>query len=183
MKMSKAQDITAYGFTNADKLFFDTNIWLFIYGRQGSPTDSRPSIYSNALKNALRANSQILVDVLVISEFVNRFAHMEYDIQYPNKTQRPKFKQYRDSADFKPVAEAIVSDLRKILKFAARTESGLTTVDIHALLAEFETGGHDFNDQILVGLCVSQTLKLVTDDYDFKGKGVDILTANRRILI
>jgi predicted nucleic acid-binding protein len=183
MKMSKAQDIAAYGFTNADKLFFDANIWLCIYGRQGSADDFRSSTYSNALKNALRANSQILVDVLVISEFVNRIARMEYEIQYPNKTQRPKFKDYRDSAFFKPVAQAIVSDLRKILKFSARTESGLTAVDIHALLAEFENGGHDFNDQILVRLCVSQNLKLVTDDHDFKGKGVDILTANRRILV
>lgn len=180
--MSNAQDITGYRFSNTDKLFFDANIWLYVYGPQGSPIDFRSRTYSNALANALRANSQILVDVLVVSEFVNRFARIEYEIQYPDKTKRPAFIQYRNSADFKPVAQAIVEAMRKILKFAARTESGFAIVDINALLTEFETGGHDFNDQILVRLCASQNLKLVTDDFDFKGKGVNILTANRRIL-
>lgn len=181
--MSKPQDITAYGFTNADKLFFDANIWLFIYGPQGNPADTRPGTYSSALKNALLAHSQIMVDVLVVSEFVNRFAHIEYDIRHPNKNQRLNFKQYRNSADFKPVAQTIVLALRNILKFASRVESGLSTIDINTLLVEFNNGGHDFNDQILERLCISQNLKLVTDDRDFKGKGVDILTANQHILV
>jgi predicted nucleic acid-binding protein len=182
MMMSNAQDITSYQFSNADSLVFDTNVWLYIYGPQGSPVDFKSRAYSNAFANALRENSQIWVDVLVISEFVNRFARIEYDIQYPNKANRPDFKHFRNSPDFKPVAQTIVAAMRKILKFAARTESGLTSINVDALLAEFENGGCDFNDQILMRLCISQNLKLVTDDIDFKGKGVNILTANKRIL-
>lgn len=180
--MSKAADITTHKFADADQLFFDANIWLSLYGPQGAPNDPRTQIYSNALAEAMRAKSQIWVDVLVISEFVNRFARIEYDIQFPNRSRRPNFKQFRNSPDFQPISQAIAAAVRNILKFAARIESGFSIIDINALLLEFESNSNDFNDQILAGLCKNNSLVLVTHDSDFKGKGVDILTANPRIL-
>jgi predicted nucleic acid-binding protein len=180
--MSKAIDITAYKFVKTDKLFFDTNVWLSLYGPQGAPNDSRSQIYSNAFAEAMRAKSQIWVDVLVVSEFINRFARIEYDILYPKNARRPEFKQFRNSPEFKPISQAIAAAVRNILKFAARLEGGFSSIDINALLAEFESSPSDFNDQKLTGLCVTNSLVLVTHDPDFKGKGINILTANRRIL-
>lgn len=180
--MSKAQDISHYRFLDTDKLFFDANVWLYIYGPQGNPNDWNARTYSGAFSNALKAKSQILIDVLVISEFINRFARIEYDIQYPDKSNRPDFKKFRNTPAFVPIAQTIASTIRQILKFAVRTESGFGGINIQAFLAEFEAGGHDFNDQVLVRLCQAQNLQLVTHDADFKGKGVNILTANRRIL-
>jgi predicted nucleic acid-binding protein len=180
--MSKAIDITVHTFADTDKLFFDANVWLSLYGPQGAPNDPRSQIYSNALAEAMRAKSQIWVDVLVVSEFINRFARIEYDIQYPSRSRRPDFKQFRNSPDFQPISQAIAAAVRKILKFAARIESGFSVIDINALLLEFESKPNDFNDQVLSGLCKNNNLMLVTHDSDFKGKGVDILTANPRIL-
>lgn len=181
--MSKAQDIVAYGFSNTDKLFLDANIWIYIYGPQGSPTDLRSSTYSRALSNAMLAHSQVVVDVLIISEFINRFARLEHQ-RLCSSGQSPKdYKQFRNSPSFQPVAQAIVSAVRKIVKITTRCESGFTLVDIDVLLTEFEAGKHDFNDQILTNLCQSQSLKFVTHDTDFKGKDLNILTANRQILV
>ncbi|MFZ5922436.1 MAG: PIN domain-containing protein [Chloroflexota bacterium] len=180
--MSKAVDITVYQFAETDNLFFDANIWLTLYGPQGAPNDPRSQVYSNALAEAVRAKSQIWVDVLVVSEFVNRFARIEYDIRFPNKSRRPDFKQFRNSPDFHPISQAIAAAVRNILKFAARIESGFSVIDINNLLLEFEATPNDFNDQILAGLCKNNSLVLVTHDSDFKGKGVDILTANPRII-
>lgn len=180
--MSKAQDINGYPFSNTDKLFFDANIWLYVYGPQGNPGDPKVRIYSSALANAMRAGSLILVDTLVVSEFINRFARLEYQILQRAGKAPQDFKQFRNSADFQPIAQAIVASVRKIMKLAARTESGFVTMDINALLAEFESGGYDFNDQMLVRLCLSQNLKLVTHDGDLKKTGVDILTASHYIL-
>jgi len=180
--MSKPIDITAYQFVETDKLFFDANVWLSLYGPQGAPNDPRAQIYSNALAEAMRAKSQIWVDVLVMSEFINRFARIEYDILYPKYARRPDFKQFRNSPEFKPISQAIAAAVRKILKFTARIESGFSTIDINALLAEFESTPNDFNDQVLTGLCLANSLVLVTHDFDFKDRGVNILTANRRIL-
>jgi predicted nucleic acid-binding protein len=182
MKMSKAQDINGYRFSKTDKLFFDANIWLYVYGPQGNPGDAKVRMYSSALANAIRAGSLILADVLVVSEFINRFARLEHQALYLTGKAPQDFKQFRNSPDFQPIAQAIVAAVRKILKLAARTESGFASVDINALLTEFEGGGYDFNDQILVRLCLSQNLKLVTHDRDFKRTSVNILTANRYIL-
>lgn len=180
--MSNTIDITVHKFAETDKLFFDANIWLSLYGPQGAPNDPRTQIYSNALAKAMRAKSQIWVDVLVVSEFINRFARIEYDIFYPKNARRPDFKQFRNSPEFKPISQAIAAAVRNILKLAARIESGFSVIDINALLTEFETSPNDFNDQILTGICTTNSLVLVTHDFDFKGKGINILTANRKIL-
>lgn len=43
-------------------------------------------------------------------------------------------------------------------------------------------GISDFNDQVLTTLCKRSGLKLVTDDGDFKGRGIPIITANQKLL-
>lgn len=181
MKMSSASNISNYPFSEKDDLFFDTNIWMYLYGPQGNPSDPVTQTYSLALARAAQAKSRIWVDVLVISEFVNRFARMEYDIRYPNKTKRPNFKQFRNDPVFQPIAQAIVGAVRNILKFAVRIESGFSLINMNTLLTQFETVPSDFNDQVLIGLCTANGLQLVTHDSDFNGKGIDILTANPKI--
>jgi len=180
--MSKAFNINTYSFSEGDNLFFDTNIWMYLYGPQGNPNDPITQAYSQALAQAMQAKSRIWVDVLILSEFINRFARIEYDIQYPNKSHRPTYKQFRnDQPVFQPISQAITGAVRNILKFTARVESGFSTADINSLLAEFETVPSDFNDQILVGLCIANDFQLVTHDSDFKGKGANLLSANPRI--
>jgi predicted nucleic acid-binding protein len=180
--MNKAADINKYAFSNQDRLFFDANVWLYLYGPQGSPGDPVIRSYSAALARAVQAGSRIWVDVLVLSEFINRFARIEYDIYCTNLGQKPSFKHFRRDPAYPPVAQAIVAAVRNILKFAERTESGFTVVDMNALLTEFQTVPSDFNDQVLVALCITNGLYLVTHDSDFKGRGVNILSANPRLI-
>lgn len=179
--MSRALNITTYRFSNSDKLFFDANIWMYVYGPQGAPNDPKSRMYSTALANAIRANSNIFTDVLVVSEFINRFARIEHQTLFRTGQAPQDFKQFRNTNDFQPIAQAIAAAVRNILRYAARLESGFSSVDINALLAEYETTPSDFNDQILIGLCITNDLQLVTHDSDFRGKDVNILTANPRI--
>lgn len=180
--MSKAINIATYRFSNTDKLFFDANIWMYVYGPQGAPNDPKSHTYSTALADAIRAKSDIFTDVLVISEFINRFARIEHQTLFRTGKAPQDFKQFRNSNDFIPMAQAITAAVRSILKFAVRVESGFSSIDINGLLTEYETMPSDFNDQVLIGLCVANNLQLVTHDSDFKGKGVTIITANRKIL-
>jgi predicted nuclease of predicted toxin-antitoxin system len=55
-------------------------------------------------------------------------------------------------------------------------------IDVDALLGRYEVGKADFNDQILAQLCRREELTLITDDGDFRGSGLKIVTANRRLL-
>jgi predicted nucleic acid-binding protein len=182
MVMSKVTNITSYAFAETDKLFFDANIWMYVYGPQGAPTDHKSRIYSTALANAIHAKSNIFTDVLVISEFINRFARIEHQTLFRTGLAPQDFKQFRNSQDFQSIAQAITAAVRNILKFAVRLESGFSSIDINVLLTEYETVPSDFNDQILIELCVVNSLQLITHDFDFKGKNVNILTANPRIL-
>jgi len=75
---NESYHIEEYTFAAADKLLFDANIWLYIYGPQGNPADQRTRVYSAALAKILAARSRIVLDVLILSEFINRYARLRY---------------------------------------------------------------------------------------------------------
>jgi predicted nucleic acid-binding protein len=175
--------ITSYIFTSADNLLFDANIWLYIYGPQGNPADWKTRAYSNALASVLRANSSLYVEVLILSEFINRYARLEHNLWVNQGKAHSDFKSFRNSAYFQPIASAIINDVRRILSHCHRTEDGFETLDINSLLGEYERGKSDFNDQVLTALCRARDFTLITHDSDFKDKGLTVITANNNLLV
>jgi len=171
-------DISQYIFSAADRLMFDTNIWLLIYGPQ-SPTDPRAALYSAALRKILEAKSRIYIDLVVLSEFVNMYARMRQRLIAP----QGKFKDFRKSADFQVVAQDIVADAKSLTKQCVWTDSGLELVVVDSLLDMYRLGQSDFNDQIIAANCEQQGLTLITDDSDFKDYHVAIITANQKLLL
>ena len=178
---SSAEDINTYVFQPTDELLLDANVWFFVYGPH-RPGSKKAATYSAAFAKILKARCSIYVDVLIVSEFINRYARLKYNILQRSLSVLSDFKQFRKSAVFKPIARDIAADTRRILEHCARIESGFNVLDINALVDEYEKGDSDFNDQVLGELCKSKGLKLVTDDADFKDRGLTIVTANRRLL-
>jgi len=179
---NNASEISKYAFSPRDQLLLDTNIWLRVYGPAAKPADRRTVIYSKALSEMLAASSLIYVDVLIISEYVNRYARLRHNILKSRSGISPDFKQFRNSADYSAVASDIAGDVRQILKHCERIESEFGTLDIAGLVDEFEKGGSDFNDLVLAELCKSRNLTLVTHDGDFKDRGLNLLSANKGLL-
>lgn len=177
----KAQDISTYVFKDSDRLLLDANVWMFVHGPT-PPGDKRAAIYSSALARILAAKATIHVDVLIVSEFVNRYARLRHKILQSTAGVAPDFKQFRTGADFKPVAQDIADAIRRVLKECTRSESGFASVDIGCLVDEYAKGESDFNDQMLAELCKSQGWTLVTHDSDFKGSGLDLVTGNKKLL-
>ncbi len=176
--MGKAHPISSYRFKASDNYFFDANVWLVIDGPQGNPKDAKTIAYSSALKEILRLNAPISIDVLVLSEFINRYAR----IRYTSSKSSIDFKQFRNSPAFKPIALEISSAARRIIAMSRRVESLFHSVDIQKVLADYEKGDSDFNDTIIGELCKSNGMILVTHDADFKASGLTILTANRKLI-
>lgn len=179
---NEAEDITRHVFQSTDGLLLDTNVWFYIYGPPRKPGHQKTAIYSDAFARILAAKSQIIIDVLIISEFMNAYARLRHNVLRSNPDVPRSFKLFRRSETFKPIAQDIAADTKYILQHCHRVESGFDAVDINALVAEFAEGDSDFNDQVLAELCRSRGLKLVTDDGDFKGTDLTILTANPRLL-
>ena len=176
--MTKAEAIANYDFKPSDELLLDTNIWLFVFGPQ-KPGDTRVDVYSEAFARILAARSRIYIDVLIVSEFINSYARLKHQLLEPSTKE---FKKFRKGVNFKPVAQDIAADIKRVLQHCKRLEDGFESIAIDTLIDEYAGGDSDFNDQILTTLCKRKGLKLVTDDGDFKGQGIPVVSANRRLL-
>jgi len=175
---NRTEDIRHYTFRPTDVLLVNANVWLYIYG-PSAPGDWRARTYSGALGKMLTAKSRICIDVLVLSEFINRYARLGYELY---AAAYPTFKNFRQSPDFKPVAQTIAVTAQRILQTCARLESGFAALDVAALMSEYEQGEADFNDLVLADLCRRNGLTLVTHDGDFKDCGLTLVTASRYLL-
>lgn len=175
---NKAFAANDYNFAPDDKLLLDTNVWFFIYGPQ-KPGDTRAAVYSEVLAKILAARSKVFIDVLIVSEFINTYARLKWNVM---DKPHGNFKSFRKSRDFKPIAQDISADVKQILKHCLRIESGFDALAIIDLLDEYALGKADFNDQVIATLCREKGLILVTDDGDFRDNEIPIVTANRRLL-
>lgn len=175
---NNALSLASYDFKPDDELFLDTNVWLMVYGPQ-KPGDARVAAYSQALAKILAAQSLIHIDVLIVSEFINAYARLKWKLVAPHINQ---FKVFRKSPKFKSVAQDIAADVKRVLKHCSRIESGFEALDIDVLINGYGAGGSDFNDQVIAELCKKKGLTLVTDDGDFGGQGIPVVTANTRLL-
>ena len=170
----KTAEVRHYNFTSQDKLFLDTNIWLYLYGPQ-KPGNRWARIYSTTFSRILNAKSRIYIDVLVVSEFINSYARLKWKLvasHYGN------FKNFRSSPHFKSVAQDIAADAKRVIDHCSRIESSFVTLAIDDLLTEYAAGDSDFNDQVITELCKSNGLTLITNDRDFRRQEIPILTVN-----
>lgn len=173
--------IDRYRFIPSDKLLLDANVWLFIYSPQYRPTDRRAKVYSTALKRVLEARSTILMDAMVLSEFVNVLTRLAYN-SLPAEQRPSDFKTFRRSSSFKTTAASIADSCARILQVVTRIESGFTSCDPADLIRRYQAGRSDFNDLLLAHVCRTEALTFVTDDADFLGSKLVILTANAKLL-
>lgn len=173
--------IESYTFSESDAVLFDANIWLYLYGPQRQLYPQLTSIYTLAFRKIRAANSQIFIDVLVLSEFINAYARFVYN-NLPEATKPANFKTFRSSVDFKPIAEDIAKYATRIVEKSEQIESGFASGNLSAMLNDYKAGKKDFNDQMLAELCKAKNLKLVTHDADFQYENLTIITANSQLL-
>ncbi|HOW15007.1 PIN domain-containing protein [Methanosarcina sp.] len=166
-----------YDFPSEKGYFFDTNIWLYIYGPIGWP-DQKSAVYSRVLREIRNSNGTIYINCMIISEFINAFSRIEFKQQ----TTYSRFKEFRNSLSFRPVAEDIASNVKKILRNTLACDPNLNVIDLPEIMSFFEQGKYDFNDLLFAEICRAKGLVFVTHDKDFSELGVEILTANEKLL-
>ena len=174
----KVTRVNNYEFTSNDRLFLDTNIWLYIYGPQ-KPNDNPGAIYSQAFRRILAEQSCIYIDVLVVSEFINTYARQKWKLVRP---EIERFKDFRNGLDFKSVARDIADNVKRMVNHCLRIEDDFVALEIDSLLDAYAAGVSDFNDQMIAELCKRKGLTLITHDRDFKGQRIPMLTANQHLL-
>ncbi len=175
--MSTIKQASTYKFREGQMLLLDANVLIFRSGATDNPRKER--LYTKVLENIKSAECQAIVDTLVISEFVNRYSRLEGNKM---KETNQSFKNFRDSKNFQPIAQDVSIWLEKIFEYAEIVPSEFSMENVASIIEEFAKGKSDFNDQIIVEICKKYGAILITEDRDFAGKGIPILTENTRML-
>jgi predicted nucleic acid-binding protein len=184
---NRALDARRYKFVATDQVLPDANVWLYINGPAAATGSWAVSAYAAVLAKVLTAQTQLFLDVLVLGEFVNRYARMEYrrlNTADP-RTGRPfyaEFKDFRRSSSFLPVASAIANEATNIVNICKRVDHLFSQWNAVDLLHEYSTGAFDCSDQLLVESCRKHGFALLTNDGDFTEGGLTVFTANNRLL-
>jgi len=177
---NKAYDLSSYSFSSDEQVLVDTNVWLYLFPAPGNPPHNFAQQYSTAFANLVSAQAQPVLDPMVLSEYLNRYMRIEWEGNY--KSRYPKFKDFRNSSDFKAIASSAETFAKKILNFCQIHSIPANELDLQQALSAFSAGGEDFNDALLVDICKKRNLKLMTNDGDFQDGGIEVLTTNPRLL-
>ena len=177
---NKAFDLSSYSFSVGEQILVDTNIWLYLFPPPGNPPPRFAIHYSQAFLQLVKAKAQPILDPMVLSEYLNRYARIEWEGQ--DKTRFPNFKSFRNSPDFQAIASSIGIFAKKIIGFCIIHSIPANQLDLAQALTDFLHGGVDFNDAILVDVCRKKNIKLMTNDGDFQYGGIEVLTSNTRLL-
>ena len=175
---NKAFDARSHAFSNSDSILVDANIWLYLLG-PASVSPRWSAIYSGVFNRIDSAGSSLFLDILVLSEFINRFARLEMQRIQPAQIN---FKHFRESADYPPVAQSIESQVNVILSLCQPIDHPFSEWNLAELLKDFSTGTVDWNDQLIAENCRKQGLTLLTNDGDFIHGGISVFTANTKLL-
>ena len=182
---NKAHDLSGWSFSTEDRILPDANFWILVFGPAASVANPELRVrnYSGALRTMLRQQVSMFIDVTIMSEFLNSLARLEFNSNFLGRGYgATDFKRFRNSTDFLPTARMIEGQFGKILRISQCLDHPFSDWDLPALLSAFGKGGEDFNDQLIVEVTKRYDLKLLTDDGDMTNGGVELITANRKLL-
>lgn len=178
--MSRAYNLSSYSFSTGEQILVDTNIWLYLFPPPGNPSCNSVQKYSKAFTNLVSAKAQPVLDPIVLSEYLNTYIRIEWNANY--RSQYPKFKDFRNSPHFSLIASTAETLASKILNLCQIHSIPANDLDLDLALIDFSSGNVDFNDALLIDICKKRNLKLMTNDGDFQGGDIELLTTNPRLL-
>lgn len=180
--MSKVIEVTSYKPKSGDNLFFDNNIWMFLFCPLHNYEKNKQSKYSDLFKSVLSVNASIWINSLILSEFCNSWLRIEYNkwkLLPANKGCNDYKRHFISSTKYQETISEIKDIIPAILKNSQRGSDNFNAVNIETILSELNNC--DFNDSYYLDLARINNWKIVTDDSDLitsKACKVDIITAN-----
>lgn len=175
--MPRRYNVTEIHRLNRRRIFFDTNILIYLFWPTQSYWEAK---YSAIFQRLLSQENDLVVDFYVISELINRVLRIEYAKNIPENSP-VKFKSFRENPD----GQSAIDDIYQIVKNKIITRfcifgKSFNKSEIEGFL---KNDGLDFNDKALAAICKENNFVLLTNDKDFSAVDLDILTSNPDLLI
>ena len=184
--MAKRIDVGEINELHQKNIFLDTNIWLYLFCPLGHSRDNIVKKYSRAFNYLIHSDNKLYIDVMILSEFINRFLRLAFHVYKANNKKGIHFdykKQYQQTKNFKETIQLIFSTIKnKILPGAAVVNFNHENSSIVELMDGLQDKMIDFNDLHFEKLCKVKGFFLLTDDGDFSSSPLDIISGNPRIL-
>lgn len=164
-----------------DQFFFDTNVWLLLFGTVADFQKKEQQSYSKLLENLLTRDGNIYITSMIISEFSNVLLRRDfYQWKDINNFHDKDFKKdFVGTVQYKNSVQTISIAIKKILGLPVVEIVGdnFNAISIDKILENFKT--IDFNDSYIIELAILNKYRIVTNDGDFKklNINVDIITA------
>lgn len=167
MEMIKPNE---FKFTFSSEFFFDTNIWLLLYGNVANYQKNDQKEYSVFFEEILTRKSAIYISSMILSEFANVLLRLQFKI-WKGKCGiiNPDYKKnFVGTEEYQKTVLQISSTINKIIKLpnVVRIPDDFNSSNLDEILTNFINV--DFNDSFISFLVKSKNLILVTNDRDFK---------------
>lgn len=171
--MVKIHDVNTYAINKDDKFFFDTNIWMYMHCSIGSYNARLVQDYSDFYQRVKDAGATILTNTLLISEFVNTYSRLEFNLIRKSDGLSDYKKDFRSNPAYKPLLDNInLLTERKLLKNSVKIQDNFHEFDENKFFVNPNT--YDFNDEYFCFLAEKFDFKIVTNDKDFNNTSYDI---------
>ena len=177
---NRVHNLSKYVFNNNESFLLDTNIWLYLFPAPSRRSHLFEDEHCSAFKKMMECGVRLMMDVMVISEYLNAYCRIEKRA-VPGSPSR-QFKDFRNSGVSATALHGATSNARRIMKMCSCHDHPFSQTDVTRILEDFEAGKEDFNDGLLAETCRIHHWKLVTNDSDFTEGGIDILTINPKLL-
>ena len=186
MTTNRVHDATLYAFQTGEPIFVDANVWIYFQPPTSQPPPADVLVYGTILKNALAAKAKPLIDLMILSEYMYRCCRIEMGalrrIKAGGANKYSDLHKFRKTPEFAAIANAISDNAKEILRLCELQNAEIAPHDLDNLLSEFPAGTFDFNDGVIVNSCRQKGWKLLTHDEEIVIGGIEVLTANPRLL-
>ena len=175
--MVKIHRIDEYEINEDDKFFFDANIWMYMYCSLGNYNARLVKDYSDFYQKIKSIGCPILINPMLVSEFVNAYSKMEFNfIKRRDGLQNYK-KDFRTNPEYKQVFDRInLITHKKILNGSLKIQDQFHEFNEERFFSNPNT--YDFNDEYYCYMASEMNFKIVTHDKDFQqtNYNIEILT-------
>ncbi len=163
------------GFLPKD-MIFDANIWLSINGPFEDKIPSRAQAYTRLYKKAIEAESSIYVPQIIATEFINKSIMIL--AQADGFSRDCKIHQAKG---YEKWIKEGCDLLHSIIDGNKRISDNFDKIDLEECNTSAEKGGIEFHDVIISSMCIKNDFVLVTDDADYSGQDITVLTWNQKL--
>lgn len=173
-------NIETYKIGYTDQFFFDTNVWLLLFGNLANYKPKDQKEYSKFFKESLQREIPIYISSMILSEFANVLLRLDFK-QWKTKNNFAESKDFKRDFGITQDYKNSVQNTKGLLKLILELPNihlisdFFNGINKEAILNDFDVV--DFNDAYITEL-VRNKYKVVTNDKDFQklDSKIDIIT-------